>query len=272
MRYRQQDIGHKYSEWCGMAYMGPVDGEGKPKGPLGPGEKAQVLIVGQNRQNSAHHCKIVTMDVETGDVSSEVLPCPLIPTDIYGLSAVRVGKEILIFGGYTNTNTHLNTLYSFDIETRVFTKVPQSGSWPGARRYHSAFFLGGCMIIAGGETPSPSWARPVPSWNRAGRVALDPSTSSSPKDVWSFDPSTRDWTQLDNMPSQMSLSAATVVGDTAHLIGSSINNYQTHFTFTSSGGWVKKDNPGFQMSGGAALTLGSDILAISGNRHADKVH
>ncbi|GCA64188.1 hypothetical protein KIPB_013508, partial [Kipferlia bialata] len=246
MRYRQQDIGHTYGEWCGMAYMGPVDGEGKPKGPLGPGEKAQVLIVGNNNQNSSHHCKIVTMDVETGALTSEVLPCPLIPTNIQALSAVRVGKEILIFGGYSG-GSYLNSMYSFDIETRAFTKVPQSGCWPGARERHAAFALGGMMIIAGGQ-------------------------NSSQNDVWSFDPSTRKFTQLGNMPCDMSYSASAVIGDTAHLVGANCNNYQTHLTYTSAGGWVKRSDTGFQMFGGSALAVGSDIIAISGNNHANQVH
>ncbi|GIQ88458.1 hypothetical protein KIPB_010706 [Kipferlia bialata] len=180
--YRTVDVGFKGVMRPAMVYVGTLTAKGEiPEiSALQPGDVYQVLVLGGNSVNPNHHCMLVTLDHETGRITSKVLQCP-ISTSIGYTPATRVLDTVYVFGGHTNANN----LYAYSIEHNTFEKVEKRGEWPTARYGHSAFCLGGKLYVAGGSNVS---------------------------DCWCYDPETGGWTREADAPVGFGCSATVTAG------------------------------------------------------------
>ncbi|GCA63643.1 hypothetical protein KIPB_011066 [Kipferlia bialata] len=238
--YTPISVGHTTHYQPGVVYLGTLCDDGVTPAPLKEGEKYRCMIVGRNMTTSSDTCVIVSKDPVSGTVTHKVVPSP-IPEGLYQLTATRVGGEVLVFGG----SGPRDTLYSYCIEKDTWRQIGKSGQWPKARFQHSAFCLGGKLYIGGGY--------------HNGYLS----------DCWRYDPSTERWAQLADAPETFSVAADSVVGDTAHMVGSD-NNYTLHLTYTQTKGWTQLSLP-FKVYRAAAVSVGTDIYVLGGYDHQDKV-
>ena len=74
-------------------------------------------------------------------------------------SVVWTGSDLLIWGGYLGSGTHLySDGYRFSIATNQFTGIA-TGNAPDGRSFHSAIWTGAEMVIWGGCTNASSFSR-----------------------------------------------------------------------------------------------------------------
>ncbi|GCA63051.1 hypothetical protein KIPB_007552 [Kipferlia bialata] len=222
----------------GMAYIGPLIDKGEiDADKVAEDGKAEFLIV---RASSSDYCMIGTCHTETKTVTTQPISCP-IPTDAGGITATRVGESVYVFGGYSPAYNHL---FCYDITSKQWRQVQQSGQWPSARGYHAAFELGGNLYVVGGY---------------------------SFRDSWKFSPSSGTWQKLGDAPVLVHFTDSCVVGDTAHVIGCHANKNQ-HLTFTASGGWRTESPLPFQVDGAGVVSMGTSLVVMCGRDHSGQVH
>lgn len=103
---------------------------------------------------------------------------PAIPFNFSGLSAVWSGTEMIIWGG-ANGGVYSNAGYRFNpagaAGAGTWTNMSVNGA-PTARANHSAVFIGGKMVIWGGDTNTGPPALVTVSLNDGGRY--DPATDT----------------------------------------------------------------------------------------------
>jgi Kelch motif protein len=115
---------------------------------------------------------------------------PPLPRSLYNHSAVTVGRDVYVLGGYDTRGEELRTMF-----------VLGAGGWrrsaPLPRPVHAfgaVVFEGEIWVIGG----------------RRGEEQL--------REVWIFDPATERWRQGPSLPKPMELLGATVVGDEIHAV------------------------------------------------------
>ncbi|GIQ90580.1 hypothetical protein KIPB_013423, partial [Kipferlia bialata] len=243
--YRAVDVGYKGEHRPAMVYVGTLTDKGEiPEiSALQPGDVYQVMVLGENSVNSKHHCMLVTLDHETGRITSKVIECPII-TNIGYTPATRVGDTVYVFGG--GFSSRGDNLYAYSIEHKTWRQVHKRGQWPAARQGHSAFSLGGKLYIAGGHGRD--------SWSGCFR------------ECWCYDTETGVWTRQRDAPMELGGSATVVVGDVVHIIG---NRWHT---FSLSRGWKGEASTPFKCRYAGGVCVGMDIHILGGRVTKGEVH
>ncbi|GCA64069.1 hypothetical protein KIPB_013062, partial [Kipferlia bialata] len=211
-------VKHKCKRRAAIVYVGPLGADGvTPAETLKDGETRSILIIGQNDLNPSHLCVMATQNAETGEYESRpILGCPLAEKIGY-LSATRVGGEVYTFGGLSDGKRQQG-LHCFNIETQQWREVEQRGDWPQRRSSHASFALSGKLYILGGQ----------------GRVHTD----GVAKECWRFDPSSEQWTKVQNCcVSVANPYLSMVVAGTAHVFCDG-----THVSYNETQGF-RKENP-----------------------------
>lgn len=109
-----------------------------------------------------------------------------------------IGDDIYIFGGRTEGNITVDTLYKYNIPSDTWSQIPKSGTWPNVKYGHVMTAINGKLYVTGGFTGS----------------AYDNTT-------WEFDPSTNKWSAKTSMPVFKYQATAGVINDEMIVIGGS---------------------------------------------------
>ncbi|GIQ84388.1 hypothetical protein KIPB_005871 [Kipferlia bialata] len=131
--YHTQDVGHKATRQCAIAYLGSLGPDGRsPSDTLEEGESRSVLVLGQNGVEEKELCVVVTQNPANGKLSPEVIDCPL-PIDTRWVPACRVKTQVFVFGGMGHNGNHMRTLWAYTIATRKWREIPYKKPWPPNR-------------------------------------------------------------------------------------------------------------------------------------------
>ncbi|GMK59899.1 hypothetical protein CspeluHIS016_0901160 [Cutaneotrichosporon spelunceum] len=119
------------------------------------------------------------VDLKTGEY--EQVERPGAPPLRVGHAAAAIGQRIFLFGGRGGSAMEpleeQGTVYEFDTATSSWRKHTPSGAYPAARSYHCATATPDAFVIHAGCGVGPRLS-----------------------DVWSFSPSSGNWTQLPDAP------------------------------------------------------------------------
>ena len=128
------------------------------------------------------------------------------PSARNGHSAVNIGQQVLLFGGYTqnylSNGGFSNELWLYDFSDQTWYQ-PSQGDYgsPDPRAYHVAGVSDTFMLIFGGNTPSAGFVN----------------------DLWQYDLNTHNWSDLypENPPSRRAYHAGLMVGQDFYIFGGS---------------------------------------------------
>ncbi|KAK9760036.1 hypothetical protein K7432_016356, partial [Basidiobolus ranarum] len=122
-------------------------------------------------QNDVHIIHSQSFSSEVVVTSGEV-PCPR-----SGHTALSVGKHLLIFGGETLSSRWDDSLYSLNIESKIWTRLPMQSNSLVGRIDHSAVAVGSTMYLFGGQ---------VDGYYLNDLVAFDTKTLSTQCPHWDY--------------------------------------------------------------------------------------
>ncbi|KAK9702608.1 hypothetical protein K7432_011176 [Basidiobolus ranarum] len=176
------------------------------------------------------------------------IPCPR-----SGHTALNVGKHIIIFGGETLNSRWDDSLYSFNIESKTWTRLPMQSNSLVGRRDHSAVAVKSIMYLFGGQvdgyylndlvafdtkslsTQCPRWDYIAPGYEsppeRASHSAAvykdriyifgGKDTERFFNDLWCYDPESNTWSQIiaDYGPSKRIGHTACICDDLMYILG-----------------------------------------------------
>ncbi|KAF8489448.1 hypothetical protein F5888DRAFT_1929890 [Russula emetica] len=184
-----------------------------------------------------------------------------VPSPRTSHGAALASNNLLVWGGITNfrdrnvpNRDQDGSLYILDLVSREWTRVVVNGPGPNGRPYHTTTVVGSKLFVFGGRTyesvfndmwaldlncqSQPVWESYEPApWNeeplpRSGHVSVTTENriiifggtddQHSYNDTWSFDISTRTWTELQctgSIPSPRSGHAAVLVDDVMYVFG-----------------------------------------------------
>ncbi|KAF8492369.1 hypothetical protein F5888DRAFT_909631 [Russula emetica] len=185
-----------------------------------------------------------------------------VPNPRYGHCAVLTSTILLIWGGFTNfsdqvmqNQAHDDSLYLLNLVSREWTRLVIDGPGPGGRYYHTMTLVGSKLFVFGGRTAkrrfNDIWALDLNSLNsnpfwesyepaignekplpRAAHVSVTTGDriiifggrggAHDFNDTWSFNISTRKWTELQctgSIPSPRANHAAVLIDDVMYVYG-----------------------------------------------------
>ncbi|KAF8502091.1 hypothetical protein F5888DRAFT_1168599 [Russula emetica] len=182
-----------------------------------------------------------------------------VPTPRSRHGAALIGTTLLICGGKTNSgDQHVlghDSLYLLNLVSREWTRVVVNGPGPNGCLYYTTTVVGTKLIVFGGKIggkiindmwtldlnclksqplwesyqPTPGNEKPLPRASHVSVTTKDriivfggSSNQQYYNDTWSFDISTRKWTELQcagSIPSPRASHAATLVDDVMYVFG-----------------------------------------------------
>ncbi|KAF8499883.1 hypothetical protein F5888DRAFT_117731 [Russula emetica] len=194
--------------------------------------------------------------ISTRDFSTTLLQTSGdVPSPRFGHRAVLTGTILLIWGGIMQNDAYDNSLYLLNLVSREWTRIVVNGPGPGGRCYHTMTLFGSKLVVFGGWTakghlndiwavdlnclnsnpfwesyePAPGNEKPLPRANHVSVTTGDRiiifcgyGGRSDFNDTWSFNISTRKWTELQctgSVPSPRGGHAAALVDDVMYLFG-----------------------------------------------------
>lgn len=156
-----------------------------------------------------------------------------------------IGDDIYIFGGRTEGNITVDTLYKYNIPSDTWAQIPKSGTWPVKKYGHVMTSINGKLYVYGGYTGT----------------AYDNS-------IWEFDPTNNMWTTKKSIAVYKYLASADVVNGEMVVIGGSSgsNSYQnTNYAYNPTTNTWRNYTPSFVLGRiNPAVVAVSDILYIFG--------
>ncbi|KAK9700624.1 hypothetical protein K7432_012116 [Basidiobolus ranarum] len=96
-------------------------------------------------QNDLHIIDSHDLSVEVAKTSGEI-PCPRA-----GHTALNIGRYLLVFGGETTNSRWDDSLYSLNIGSKLWTRLPMQSNSLVGRRDHSAVAIESTMYLFGGQ-------------------------------------------------------------------------------------------------------------------------
>ncbi|KAI0280085.1 hypothetical protein BGY98DRAFT_1061034 [Russula aff. rugulosa BPL654] len=180
-----------------------------------------------------------------------------VPTRRWDHGTALIGSTLLICGGDTmHGDVAPNApLYLLNLESREWSQVVVNGPGPGGRRSHTTTVVGSKLFVFGGESggdatndmwaldlnrlklqplwesyePTPGNEKPLPRWDHVSVTTEDRiiifggfSDRQDYNDTWSFDISTRKWTELQctgSIPSPRGSHTAVLVDGIMYVYG-----------------------------------------------------
>lgn len=170
-------------EWSKVSTYGTsLDSAGRMNYCAYDDENEIAYIYGKNGSGNALPSNILKYYVSQNkleEIASSSIPD--ISLRGHSVSLLKSGlpePSLVIFGGEDAGGTINNDIRIFSINSRTFEKLNVSGTKPSPRTFHSAIIADGKLIVIGGKA------------------------SSAPiNDIWSFDFTTKKWTQISsNIP------------------------------------------------------------------------
>ncbi|KAF8492377.1 hypothetical protein F5888DRAFT_909723 [Russula emetica] len=197
--------------------------------------------------------------ISTRDFSTTLLQTSGdVPSPRFGHRAVLTGTILLIWGGIMQNDAYDNSLYLLNLVSREWTRIVVNGPGPGpgGRFNHTMTLVGSKLFVFGGRSargrlndiwaldlnclrsnpfwesyePAPGNEKPLPrachvSVTTGDRIIIfggygDPNTKFN--DTWSFNISTRKWTELQctgSIPSPRATHAAVLIDDVMYVFG-----------------------------------------------------
>ncbi|KAI0283586.1 hypothetical protein BGY98DRAFT_1093694 [Russula aff. rugulosa BPL654] len=184
-----------------------------------------------------------------------------VPSPRFGHRAVLTGTSLLIWGGNTNfgnqnapNQSYDDSFYLLNLVSREWTRIVVHGPGPGGRCYHTMNLIGSKLFVFGGSSkryhndiwaldlnhlrsnpfwepyePVPGNERPLPrsrhvSVTTGDRIIVHGGHANKDdfNDTWSFNISTRKWTELQctgSIPSPRGFHAAVLIDDVMYVYG-----------------------------------------------------
>jgi N-acetylneuraminic acid mutarotase len=81
-------------------------------------------------------------------ICSKVPSSQVSPSTRWGHSAAVNNNQLLILGGRNDAD--INDIYSFDLETQIWSQLEVGHPLPKPRRRHSCIFISNCLVMFGG--------------------------------------------------------------------------------------------------------------------------
>ncbi|KAI0283607.1 hypothetical protein BGY98DRAFT_1093710 [Russula aff. rugulosa BPL654] len=181
------------------------------------------------------------------------------PSPRYGHRAVLTSTTLLIWGGmtfqYGQYQSDDDSFYMFDLASREWTRIVVNGPGPGSRYYHTMTLVGSKLFVFGGKSanrcfndvwaldldclksnpfwesyePAPGSEKPLPrarhvSVTTGDRIIIFGGCGGPHifNDTWSFNISTRKWTEFQctgSIPSPRESHAAVLIDDVMYVYG-----------------------------------------------------
>ncbi|KAF8492373.1 hypothetical protein F5888DRAFT_1858822 [Russula emetica] len=194
--------------------------------------------------------------ISTRDFSTTLLKTSGdVPSPRYGHSAVLSSTILLIWGGIMQNQALDDSLYLLNLVSREWTCILVNGPGPGGRYYHTMTLVGSKLFVFGGRTakgrlndiwaldldclnskpfwesyePAPGNEEPLPrnvhvSVTTGDRIIIFGGYDGQHvfNDTWSFNISTRKWTELQctgSIPSPRGGHAAVLIDDVMYVFG-----------------------------------------------------
>ncbi|KAF7806276.1 tip elongation aberrant protein 1-like isoform X1 [Senna tora] len=115
--------------------------------------KNKVVVIGGEDRNDYYLSDVHILDTDTL-IWRELSPSGQLLSPRAGHSAVSFGKNLFVFGGFTDAQSLYNDLYMLDVDTGIWSKVITTGNGPSPRFSVTGDCLdpimGGVLVFIGG--------------------------------------------------------------------------------------------------------------------------